>query len=75
MINKGKNKQILQVRQNIVESIEGIQTKVQKNIGAIYKGSQLVWLTIYNVIKNCFNSGIWLGDKPWIGNDSWKNNN
>ena len=47
---------------------------VQKNIGAIYQGTKLVWRTIYNAIKSCFSSGTWLGDKPWLGDETWKNN-
>ena len=56
------------------EILNELQEQVQKRIGAIYKGSQLVWLTIYNTVKRCFGSGTWFGDKPWIGTDSWKNN-
>lgn len=56
------------------EILNELQEQVQKRIGAIYKGSQLVWLTIYNTVKSCFGSGTWFGDKPWIGADSWKNN-
>ena len=67
-------KLVLEAHKEILETIEGVQQQVQKRIGAIYKGSQLIWLTIYNTIKSCFGSGTWFGDKPWIGTDSWKNN-
>lgn len=23
-------------------------------------------------IRSCFGSGVWRGDKPWIGTDKWK---
>lgn len=67
-------KLVLETHKEILETIEGVQQQVQKRIGAIYKGSQLIWLTIYNTVKSCFGSGTWFGEKPWIGTDSWKNN-
>ena len=67
-------KLITEVYQNIKEFIDQIQQLVQKDIGAIYKGSQLVWVTVYNAIKSCYGSGTWIQDKPWLDNDFWKNN-
>lgn len=37
-------------------------------IGAIYKGTQLVW----QAIRSCFGRGFWIPSKPWIETDSWK---
>lgn len=71
MIFKGGNL-ILQVQKSIIDSKTG--KSIQKNIGAIYQGTRLVWRTVYNAIKSCFGSGTWLGDKPWLGDDQWKNN-
>lgn len=64
-------KLILQVQKQITE---GINAPVVKNIGAIYRGVNLVWRTVYNAIKSCFGSGTWLKDKLWLKDDLWKNN-
>ena len=45
---------------------------IQQKFGAIYQGTKLLWMTVYNAIKSCFGSGTWYGDKPWLGADSWK---
>lgn len=67
-------KLITEVHQNIRQLIDQVSQLTEQSIGAIYKGSQLVWVTIYNAIKSCFGSGTWLQDKPWLDNDFWKNN-
>lgn len=71
MILKGGNL-VLQVQKSIVDSETG--KSIQKNIGAIYQGSKLLWRTVYNAIKSCFGSGTWIGDKPWLGDYSWRHN-
>lgn len=71
MIIKG-GKLVLQVQKEITDILTG--EPVQKQIGAIYKGTQLVWRTVYNAIKSCFGSGTWIQDKPWLGSDEWKSN-
>lgn len=63
-------KLVTQVQKDFID-LEG---RIQKNISAIYKGTQLVWLTVYNAIRSCYGSGIWRTDKPWLDTDLWKNN-
>ena len=67
-------KLVLQVQKDVLEMVDKVQEHVQKKIGAIYRGTQLIWLTVYDAVKSCFGSGTWLGDKSWLGDDSWKNN-
>lgn len=60
---------ILEVQKDIIN-----EERFQQKIGAIYKGKQLVWLTIYNAIKTCYSSGTWYQDKQWLQDYKWKNN-
>lgn len=71
MIFKGKN-----LISQVHTSIKDINTNkfVQKSISAVYKGSTLVWRTVYNAVKSCFSSGTWRSDKPWLDGDTWRNN-
>lgn len=36
----------------------------------IYRGARLVW----QAIRSCFGSGVWLPERPWLDNDLWKDN-
>ncbi len=72
MIYRG-GKLVLEVEQNVQEIVDHVQQVTQKSIGAIYKGSQLVWRTVYKAIKSCYSSGTWLGEKLWTPDDTWKN--
>ena len=38
-------------------------------ISAVYKGSVLIW----QAIRSCFGSGLWVNEKPWIYDETWKN--
>lgn len=38
-------------------------------IERVYRGTQLIW----EAIRSCFGSGVWKGERPWLGNDAWKN--
>lgn len=59
---------ILEVQKDIIN-----EERFQQKIGAIYKGNQLVWLTIYNAIRSCYGTGTWYQDKQWL-DDKWRNN-
>ena len=37
-------------------------------ISYVYSGAHLVW----GGIKSCFGMGWWMGEKPWLGGDTWK---
>lgn len=64
-----------QLIQEIDQTLQQLINQVtQRSIGAIYKGSQLVFLTVVNAIKSCYGSGLWIQDKPWLDDDYWKNN-
>lgn len=65
-------KLILQIQKEVTEVVNNINVRIQRNFGAVYKGTQLVWRTIYDAIKSCFSSGTWLDEKPWIDSDNWK---
>lgn len=37
---------------------------------AVYWGTRLKWAQA----RSCYGTGVWLEAKPWIDNDSWKDN-
>ncbi|MDE7465019.1 MAG: MFS transporter [Muribaculaceae bacterium] len=45
-----------------------ILRKNGKSVSAIYRGFKLVW----EAVRSCFGSGVWRGEKPWVGKDGWK---
>ena len=71
MIYRG-GKLVLEVEQNVQEIVDNVEQITQISIGARYKGTQLVWRTVYKAIKSCYSSGTWLGYKPWTRDDLWK---
>lgn len=40
-----------------------------KAVAAIYHQGRLVW----QAVRSCFGSGIWVPTKPWLGAEKWKN--
>lgn len=65
---------VLEIQKEIRQIYNGTTEHVQRHFGAIYRGSRLVWKTVYNGIKSCYGSGIWISDKLWIDDDLWKIN-
>ena len=41
-----------------------------KVITAIYAGALLVW----EAVKSCFGSGMWIPAKPWVRKEGWRRN-
>lgn len=51
---------------------DSVGNEYSHQIAAIYKGSDLIWLTSYQVsIKSCYGSGQWLDNYNWV-EDTWK---
>ena len=51
-------------RKNVVNIVgEG------KVFAAIYQGSLLIW----EAVRSCFGSGMWISKKPWLYKEGWRN--
>ena len=37
-------------------------------IATIYKGSKILW----EAVRSCFGSGMWLINKPWLYKEGWR---
>ena len=37
---------------------------------ALYRNGQLIW----QAVRSCFGSGVWMDEKPWIDEELWKDN-
>lgn len=40
----------------------------ERAIAAVYHGAMLVW----QAVRSCFGSGVWIDSKPWMDNEAWK---
>lgn len=38
-------------------------------IQAIYHFGVVIW----QAVRSCFGSGVWVNEKPWINDEAWKN--
>lgn len=41
-----------------------------KAISAAFQGARMVW----QAVRSCFGSGLWINEKPWINDEGWRNN-
>lgn len=39
------------------------------SIEEMYRGKVLIW----QAARSCFGKGYWIGERPWLDNDAWKN--
>lgn len=58
---------------NLGQSHEITQINIIKNgaikaISYVYYGTNLVW----QAVRSCFGSGIWVSEKSWLGDEAWK---
>lgn len=44
-------------------------SKLKTPIQAIYHFGVVIW----QAVRSCFGSGIWVSEKPWINDETWKN--
>ena len=51
-----------------ITQINIVKNGVIKAISYVYYGSKLVW----QAVRSCFGSGIWISQKSWLGDESWK---
>jgi hypothetical protein len=56
MIFKG-DKLVLQVKNNITSIKDNIEKITERKVGKIYRGTKLIWITIYDLVRSCFGSG------------------
>lgn len=45
-----------------------------KTITTIYSYINNTFKIIWQAVRSCFGSGVWLNERPWINTDAWKNN-
>lgn len=38
-------------------------------VEAMYLNGELIW----QAVRSCFGSGVWINEKPWINTETWKN--
>lgn len=53
----------------VVETPKGF-----KRVNAIYRKVDGVMRIVWQAIRSCFGSGMWLNEKPWINDEMWVNN-
>lgn len=46
----------------------------KKSVLKMWRGAVKIYDKAKAIAMSCFGSGVWRGEKPWIGTDKWKNN-
>lgn len=54
--------------------VKDVSPKANVNVILLTKPLQVRVATIcgFNLLRSCFSSGKWEGEKPWIGEEKWK---
>lgn len=51
--------------------IYGFRNGILRDIVAVYNGlRRLIW----QKVRSCYGTGIWLQERPWIDTDLWRDN-
>ena len=59
---------MIEIKKNgITYRIGMLAVGVRKIYSAMMNGKELL-----NLLRSCFSSGKWEGEKPWIGEEKWK---
>lgn len=53
-----------------IVGVYGFKESSMLVITAVYKGADLVW----TLVRSCYGRGVWFEEKPWLDNDTWKDN-
>lgn len=53
-----------------VNGVYAMQGAKELAFVALYVGARLFW----QLVRSCYGTGIWIPEKPWLDNDSWKDN-
>lgn len=61
MINRGGDK-------DMVARYKARPNGVLWSVQMVYHGALLVW----QAVRSCFGSGVWIQERPWLNDDPWK---
>lgn len=60
----GKEREISRI--TCYEEVDGLL--VERVLSSISDAKGVIWAGV----RSCYGSGVWLGAKPWLGNDAWE---
>lgn len=67
MLRVGENKDVSKI--SFYERLKD-GTLIERVVTSVHYGAKLVWQSV----RSCFGSGKWVNAKPWLNNETWKNN-